>query len=101
MADVSSGAGMSLSADRGDGGPSKRILDQRSDGLPHLAHHLQGGGGMSAPSSGPSSGPAPVFAVLATAEPPTSGLVVSFREPPTSLQLSAFIDSILDPPRQA
>jgi hypothetical protein len=100
MADVS-GAGLDVPTDQGTDLPSKRLLGQDQDGLPPIGLHLQGGGGMSAPNSGSASGSAPVFAALTVTELPTSGLVAYFREPPISIHLSAFIDSLLDPPRQA
>lgn len=63
--------------------------------------HLQGGGGMAPSGSGPTSGSAPAVGILPRTELPADGLVVYFREPAAVIQLSAFIDSILDPPRQA
>ena len=68
---------------------------------PMPSAHLQGGGGMSSPSSGPYSGSASVVALLPRVEPPVDGLVVYFREPDAAFRLSAFIDSLLDPPRLA
>ena len=62
---------------------------------------LQGSGGMSSPVSGPSSGSTAAVAYLPPVLPPVDGLVVYFREPDAALRLSAFIDSLLDPPRQA
>jgi hypothetical protein len=76
--------------------------DRERDGLPTPGVQLQGGGGTMTPSgSGPYSGSVPVAGDLSRTELPSDGLVVYYREPPASLDLSAFIDSILDPPRQA
>lgn len=60
--------------------------------------HLARGASMVPPPSNPSGSPL-VVAALAPARPPTSSLVVYFREPPNSLPFSAFVDSLLDPPR--
>jgi hypothetical protein len=74
--------------------------DNDRTGLPVAADLVPGGGGLSAPSSsGPSSGTSPVAGDLPRTEPPAGGLVVYFREPAARFDLSAFIDSILDPPR--
>jgi hypothetical protein len=72
------------------------------DRLPAPAVHLQGGGSMTPPSgSGPSAGSPPVAGELPRTELPSGGLVLTYREPAAAFDLSAFIDSILDPPRPA
>jgi hypothetical protein len=80
--------------------PQKFDTNRERDGLPPPGH-LQGGGSMAPPGSGPTSSSSPVVADLSIAEMPMSGLVIYFREPATRFDLPAFIDSILDPPRQA
>jgi hypothetical protein len=98
--DVAS-VGMS-SADVNDGpAPVPPQLEKNRDGLPNPAGHLQRGGGMAPPSSNSSSGNSPVVADLSDSQLPTCSAAAYYREPPTSIDLSAFIDSILDPPRQA
>ena len=59
------------------------------------------GGGMAPPNSTTSTDAPPGAGCLPQSEPPAGGLVVYFREPAGSLHLSAFIDSLLDPPRPA
>lgn len=71
------------------------------DRVPVPAGHLQGGGGMAPSGGNSSSSSTPVAGVLSRAELPADGLVAYFREPAAAIQLSAFIDSILDPPRRA
>jgi hypothetical protein len=68
---------------------------------PIPAGHLQGGGGMAPSGSGPSSGSASAVGILPRAELPADGLVVYFREPAALFDLTAYVDFILDPPRQA
>lgn len=97
MADISAGCGTGSSTDSGNYSPDRPLLDRE----PPVAAHLQGGSGMSAPSSSSSSGSVPVAGDLARTELPVDGLVVYFREPAAAIHLTAFIDSILDPPRQA
>lgn len=75
--------------------------DPNFDRTPIPVGHLQGGGGMAPSGSGPSSGSAPAVGILPRTELPADGLVVYFREPAALFDLTAFIDSILDPPRQA
>jgi len=96
-------AGNSAAADLGASGPAEDTpakvnppRDSRPDALLQ-----QGCGGMTPPSSGPTSNPPPVAGHSAATELPVSGLVVYFREPAASFDLTAFIDPVLDPPRQA
>jgi hypothetical protein len=51
-------------------------------------------------SSGGSSGPSSPAADIPPKEPPTSNLVVYFREPALRFELTKYVDSLLDPPRQ-
>jgi len=101
---LSAAAGSGTAAtDLGASGPSDDTpakvnppRDSRPDALLQ-----QGCGGMTPPSSGPTSNPPPVAGHSAATELPVSGLVVYFREPAASFDLTAFIDPVLDPPRQA
>ena len=81
--------------------PPTNPTDPNLDREPTPAGHLQGGGGMAPSGGNSSSSSTPVAGVLSRSELPADGLVVYFRAPTGSLQLSAFIDSILDPPRRA
>jgi hypothetical protein len=101
MADATSPGGVCCTSSDSPATPV-RTLDQSQnhDGSPQAAH-LSGGGGMAPIGTGSSSGSPSVLGHLSSAELPVSGLVVYFREPAASFDLSRFIDSILDPPRQA
>lgn len=101
MADVSVGCGAIASSDCTPSTPPNLNSDRERDGLPALAGYLQGNGGMSSSGSSSSSNTPPVVGNLSRTELPTDGLVVYFREPAASIHLTAFIDSLLDPPRQA
>lgn len=101
MADVTEGGGTCTSADHQTDEQRNLTPDREPDGKIPVDAHLQGGSGMSAPSSSSSSGSVPVVGALTPIDLPPGGLVVFFREPAASIHLSAFIDSILDPPRQA
>jgi hypothetical protein len=90
------------STDLNDGpAPVSPKLEKYRDGLPTPAGHLQRGGGMAPPGSSSTSGTSPVVADLSNSQLQTSGAVAYYREPPSSIDLSTYIDSILDPPRQA
>ena len=67
------------------------------DGLPVAVP--QQSGGMSTTGSSQSGGDGPVTGIVSTIELPTDGRVVYYREPSSQLQLSQFIDPLLDPPR--
>ena len=67
--------------------------------LPSL--QFLGGGGMSTTNTNPLSGSSAAAAFIPQVELPVDSLVVYFREAAASLRLSAFIDSLLDPPRFA
>lgn len=79
--------------------PTSPNFDRDRGPIP--AGHLQGGGGMAPSGSGPSSGSAPVAGIPPRTELPADGLVVYFREPAARFDLTSYVDSILDPPRQA
>jgi len=81
--------------------PSAKFLSRR---LLAAGQGLQTGssiGGASAPGSASGPGGSGPVGILSQTELPAGGLVVYFREPSASLNLSAFIDTLLDPPRQA
>jgi len=63
--------------------------------------YLPGSGGLSSSSSTTSPDGPSGAGCLPPSDPPAGGLVVYFREPAGSLDLSAFVSSILDPPRPA
>lgn len=100
---LSAAAGASAASDLGMGGPTDETPAKvAATPVPQPTAYLQQGcGGMTPPSSGPTSSPPPVAGHSAATELPVSGLVVYFREPAASFDLTAFIDPILDPPRQA
>jgi len=64
-------------------------------------HTPSTGGSMTPPGTGSSLETSPGAAHLTQAERPTNALVVYVRESSSSLDLSAYVDSILDPPRPA
>lgn len=78
--------------------PTDPNLDREHPPIP--LGHFQGGG-MAPSGSGPSSGSAPVAGIPPRTELPADGLVVYFREPAALFDLTCYVDSILDPPRQA
>ena len=65
------------------------------------ALYLPGSGGMTSPTSSSSPDGPPGAGCLPPSDPPADGLVVYFREPAGKLDLSAFVSTILDPPRVA
>lgn len=65
------------------------------------ALYLPGGGGMSSSSTTTSPDGPSGAGCLSPSDPPAGGLVVYYREPAGVLDLSAFVSSILDPPRVA
>jgi hypothetical protein len=100
MADTTSPGGVCCTSSDSPATPA-RTLDQNHKHDEFLLAHLSGGGGMAPTGTGSSSGSPSVVGHLSSVELPVSGLVVYFREPAASFDLSRFIDSILDPPRQA
>ncbi len=103
MASAQAGAGFDAGMTAEDGSDPlpksdpKRVYNvQPSDPQGDLAR-----GASTMPSPSYSSSSSLVAADLAPAKPPTSAIVVYFREPSDSLPLSAFLDSLLDPPRVA
>jgi hypothetical protein len=101
MADTTSPGGVCCASSDSPATPVRALnQDQNRDGSPQAAH-LSGGGGMAPSGSGSSFSSPSVLGHLTSVELPASGLVVYFREPAASFDLSKFIDSILDPPRQA
>jgi hypothetical protein len=95
-AGTGAGTGAGTATDETPGNPANY---KRGD-LPALANQPAGAGTTSSGTSGGPSGPNSPAAELPPKEPPPGNLVVYFREPAVRLELTKYIDSILDPPRQ-
>jgi hypothetical protein len=78
-----------------------RDLQESHKRRPIMIEDLQSSGGCSSPSSGSASGSSPANGLLSPLDLPTSCLVVYYREASIRLDFSWFIDSLLDPPRDA
>jgi len=85
------------SGDQPSVSPDRVAPDSDRDGLPsQTSQHT--GGGMTPPGS-TTGGDHPPAGYLPCAGLSPDGLVVYFREPVAVLDLSTFVDSLLDPPR--
>jgi len=101
MASTQAGAEFDVGASAETGSDSLLKVD------PERVYHVQEPNPQGDLARGASTVPSPsnpsllllVAADLSPAKPLPSCVVVYFREPSDSLQLSAFIDSLLDPPR--
>jgi len=91
---VGSGAGT-----RTDEAPADPSRDNRERDERHLVTNQPASAGTSSSSNAPSN-PTSQCADLPPKEPPPGNLVAYFREPAVRLELTKYIDSILDPPRQ-
>jgi hypothetical protein len=94
----SAGLGAEAAADVPDSPPEPKAEPVRHERFGLVTGHVPGGGATS--SNSVSSGPTSPAADLPPREPPAGGLTVYFRQSEVLLDLSAFVDSILDPPRR-
>jgi len=79
--------------------PTNPLQAERQHNERHLlTNQPTGAGGTSSSTNGPSGPNAPAAELPLKALPP-GNLVVYFREPAVHLELSKYVDSILDPPR--
>lgn len=100
IASVSDGCAIGEPSDSTPADPT-RVAEKASPTAPALHVPGSSGGMSSPPGSGSSSGASPGVAHLLQVERPASVLVVYVRESAAALDLTAYSDSILDPPRLA
>jgi hypothetical protein len=75
------------------------LIDPDNGPIPQPCLHNGGSGGMSSPDSSSASGSSPVFGDVTRVNSERTDLVVYCRERAALLYDSAFVDSLLDPPR--